>query len=52
MTKSTGELEQSGIAFDALAAEWCDGYEERRSPLLSWIQLARETVAADDDRMA
>jgi len=34
-------IEQSGVAFDALAREWSDDYRERREPLVTWIGYAR-----------
>jgi predicted nucleotidyltransferase len=39
-------LEQSSIAFDRLAREWSDTYQDRRHRLLSWIDLARRAPAA------
>lgn len=41
-------LEQSGIAFDRLAARWSEGYHGQRHPLLSWIQLARLTLTGKE----
>lgn len=40
-------LKQSSIAFDALAAQWSEAYQEQRHPLLSWIRLARRSLAGD-----
>jgi hypothetical protein len=34
-------LEQSSAAFDELAAQWSDAYQEHRHPLQSWITFAR-----------
>jgi predicted nucleotidyltransferase len=35
-------VEQSSIAFDALASQWSADYQDRRAPLLDWIRLARQ----------
>jgi Streptomycin adenylyltransferase len=40
-------LEESSIAFDRLAAQWSDAYQEHRHPLLSWITVARRTLAEE-----
>lgn len=37
-------IEQSSIAFDALATEWSPAYQEQRHPLLEWIAYARESL--------
>jgi len=41
-------LEQSSTAFDRLAAQWSDAYEERRHPLLEWISTARGRPTQED----
>lgn len=40
-----GIVEQSSIAFDELAAQWSDSYQEHRQPLIDWIAYARDTLA-------
>ena len=37
-------IEESSAVFDGLAAQWSDGTQERRHPLLAWIRQARETA--------
>jgi hypothetical protein len=37
-------IEQSSIVFDRLAAEWDAGYQERRDPLVRWVQRVRHTL--------
>jgi hypothetical protein len=37
-------VEESAIAFEALAAEWSPDYESRRGPLLAWIKEARRKL--------
>ena len=38
-------IEQSGIAFDNLAAQWLSEYKEHRQPLLAAISRARQSVS-------
>jgi len=38
-------IERSGIAFDALAAQWSPTYREHRHPLLAWLRQARDALA-------
>lgn len=40
-----GSVEQSSVAFDNLAAQWSEEYEERRHPLLAAIKRARRDVS-------
>jgi hypothetical protein len=40
-------LEQSSLAFDALARQWSESYLERRQPLLSWIGVARRALESE-----
>lgn len=37
-------IEQSGIAFDRLAARWDAAYRARRHPLLAWVAAARQAL--------
>jgi hypothetical protein len=39
-------LEQSSLAFDRLAAQWSDDYQEQRHPLLAGINTARQALGA------
>ena len=34
-------IEQSSIQFDQLAAQWSDEYQERRYPLIEWLEHIR-----------
>lgn len=38
-------VEDSAVAFDALAADWSPAYESRRGPLQEWIGQARRMLA-------
>ncbi|GHO59178.1 aminoglycoside 6-adenylyltransferase [Ktedonobacter robiniae] len=38
-------VERSSILFDSQASRWSAGYQERRYPLLAWINYAKETIA-------
>jgi len=37
-------IEQSGVQFDQLAAQWSDTYRERRYPLIEWLEHIRRTL--------
>lgn len=38
-------VEQSSIVFDELASQWSGTYQERRHPLLEWIEYARRQLS-------
>jgi predicted nucleotidyltransferase len=42
-------IEQSGIAFDGLAAQWSSEYKEHRQPLIAAVNRARQAVRNPKD---
>jgi hypothetical protein len=41
-------IEHSATAFDRLGTRWSLAYQERRDPLLAWVEAARRALAAPD----
>lgn len=37
-------IEQSSIQFDQMATQWSDDYQERRYPLIEWLEHIRDTI--------
>jgi hypothetical protein len=37
-------IEQSGIVFDRLAADWDSNHQQKRGPLVRWVQRVRHSL--------
>ncbi len=41
-------VERSSVAFDDLASQWDENYEDKRFPLLDWMGQARDFIASSE----